>query len=91
MSYDGEPGTDFFGYPPHPAHGCLDKDGVKIWNVIQNELVTQGKAAVRSLNDRGKGYVLFRQDIPGYIVLDCQVNLYTIVERIQKALKGEDE
>lgn len=89
-----EDGTDIFGYKPHHAPSYLTPAGQRIFTVVQEELVRQAKRSLNKSNS-GNGEVIFRQDLHGFIDLNCQLNLTSLTEAIEAVLdpqpKQEDQ
>ncbi|HEX4713506.1 MAG TPA: hypothetical protein VH164_01120 [Ktedonobacteraceae bacterium] len=91
MSYP-HPDHDWFGYPPHQPPSYLTELGKRIFRGIQAELVQQGKkATIGNSPLSGDGYVVYRQDKHGHVLLDCEINLIKVVERIEKVIKDYED
>ncbi len=87
--WDGEPGTDYFGYPPCVAPNYLSPVCQKIFAYIQDEMIGQAKANFYRRN--GHGYVMIRKDLYGTLVVETEINLIRLAEGIEKILEEEEE
>lgn len=82
---------DWFGYPAHKTPSWLTPVGKLLFVAIEAELIEQGrKATIRNSSLSGEGYVVYRQDKDYHVLLDCEINLAKLVERLEKVVNEHD-
>lgn len=83
---------DWFGYPQFEAPSYLTPLGQRLFKSIEVELLEQGKkATLVNSGHSGDGYVVFRKDKVPFVLLDCEINLAKLVERLERVIKEYED